>query len=221
MSDLPAARLRNMDARRARILHAASGLLAAGGLAGLTVREVATQAGVTVPTIYNLIGAKDQLITALIAAALDRLDQALAALPEQRGLARAHAAVHCSADLFLGAPAQYGAMFRAVQEIQAQPAGATLGPLFRRAGDIYCHAVREAQKDGDLHGRLAPVPLGHHILHCQLETFRLWALGALSPEAARARAYYAVYVSLMADATKQGRRSLVEYVRDSENALDN
>jgi AcrR family transcriptional regulator len=209
-----------MDARRQRILSAAAGMLAGGGVAGLTVRAVAEKAGVTVPTIYNLIGSKEQVVAALIAAALDRLDQALQALPPRRGMARAQAAVQCSADLFFAAPEQYGAVFRALQEIQAQPNENSLGPLFTRAGEVFCQAVREAQHDNDLHGRLAPVPLGHHILHGQIETFRLWGIGALPEPVVRARAFYGLYVGLMADATKQGRRQLVEWVKAHEQALD-
>ena len=221
MSDLPQARLRNMDARRQRILSAAEGMLASGGAAALTVRAVAEKAGVTVPTIYNLIGSKEQVVAALITAALDRLDQALQALPERHGLARAEAAVQCSAELFFAAPEQYSAVFRALQDIQGQPGEAALGPLFRRAGEVYCQAVREAQNDGSLHGRLAPLPLGHHILHAQIETFRLWGVGSLPEAATRARAFYALYVSLMADATKQGRRALLELLNVHERALDN
>lgn len=220
LSIMPAARQRNMDLRRQRILDAASCMLAGSGVAGVTVRAVAEKAGVTVPTIYNLIGSKEQVVAALIAAALDRLDQALAALPERRGLLRAQAAVQCSTDLFLGSAEQYGAVFRAMQDIQAQPEEVVLGPLFRRAGDVYCQSVREAQQDGLLHGRLRPVPLGHHILHAQIETFRLWGIGALPAPATRARAFYTLYASLLADATKHGRRMLLEWLRPHEEALD-
>jgi AcrR family transcriptional regulator len=220
MSLLPAARLRNMDARRRRILDAASCMLAGAGLPGLTVRALAIKAGVTVPTIYNLIGAKDQVVAALIESALDGMDAALASVPGLRGIARAEAAVHASADLYFASPERYSAVFRALQELQADPGESSLGPLFRRAGDVFCTAVSEAQTDGDLHGRLKPVPLGHHILHAQVETFRLWGIGALPVDAVRARACYALYISLLADATKPTRRVLLDRMRESEAALD-
>lgn len=216
-----ATRLRNMEARRHRILDEAGRLLAQGGDQALTVRGLADAARVTVPTIYNLIGGKEQVVAALVASALDALEAALDALPEARGIARAEAAVHSSATLFFADPARYGAVFRAVQDIQAEPTGGVLSPLFRRAGEVYCQSVREAQEDGDLHGRLRAVPLGHHILHAQMETFRLWALRALPESAIYARALYALYVTLMADATKQTRKRLLERVQASEATLDN
>ncbi len=219
MNDLPETRVRNMDARRQRILDEACHLLADGTHA-LTLRSLAQSAGVTVPTIYNLVGSKQQVITALIAAALDSLDEALHALPKLRGIARAHAAVEASASLFFGDPGRYAAVFRAMQEAQGSPDDVVLGPLFRRAGDVFCQSVQEAQDDGDLHSRLRPVPLGHHILHAQIESFRLWGIGSLPAQAVRARAFYALHASLMADATKQGRQKLLPLLRPFEAVLD-
>jgi AcrR family transcriptional regulator len=220
MNDVPDTRLRNMDARRQRILDEACHLLAGGGTGGLTLRALAENSGVTVPTIYNLVGCKDQVVTALIAGALDRLDEALPGPPTVRGIGRAEAAVATSAALFLGEPGRYGAVFRALQEMQGRPDDLVLGPLFRRAGEVYCQAVREAQHDGDLHGRLRPVPLGHHILHAQIESFRLWGVGTFAAPVVRARAFYALYVSLLADAAKPVRKMLLERVRESEQVLD-
>ena len=175
-------------------------------------------ASVTVPTIYNLVGAKEQVVAALIAEALDTMDAALAALPALRGIARAEAAVSCHLTLCFSGPDRYGALYRALQGLQA--AGQPLGPLFSRAGEVFCTSVREAAQAGDLHGRLLPVPLGHHILHGQIETFRLWGLGVLAPAATEARALYALYIALMADATKPGRRLLRERLRTSEAKLN-
>jgi AcrR family transcriptional regulator len=220
MSALPDTRVRNMDARRQRILDEACRLLAGGGTEGLTLRGLAESSGVTVPTIYNLVGCKDQVVTSLIAAALDSLDEALRGAPAVRGIARAEAAVSASIKLFLGEPGRYAAVFRALQEMQGKPDETVLGPLFRRAGEVYCLAVREAQHDGDLHGRLLPVPLGHHILHAQIEGLRLWGVGTLPASAVRARALYALYVSLLADATKPVRKLLLERIRESERILD-
>jgi len=220
MNTLPESRLRNMDARRRRIQEAACALLSAGGMEGLTLRGVAEQAGVTVPTIYNLIGGKDAVVKDLLTVALAEQEAAVAALPPQRGLALAEAAAICSADLYLGCPARFTAVFRALQDVQGRPDDTVLGPLFTRAGEVYCRAVRQAQEDGDLHGRLLPVPLGHNILHAQLEAFRVWAVGALDARVTRARVFYSLYVSLMADATKQGRRVLLDKLRLAEGVLD-
>jgi hypothetical protein len=64
------------------------------------------------------------------------------------------------------------------------------------------------------------MPLARHIIHGQVETFRLWSLGLLAPAATEARLLYSLHVALMADATKQGRRILLERLRASEARLD-
>jgi AcrR family transcriptional regulator len=209
-----------MDARRRRILEEASRLLAAGGTEALTLRTLACRACVTVPTIYNLIGPKEEIVAALIAEALDAMDDALAAMPALRGIARAEAAVRSNLTLCFAEPDRYGALYRSLQSIQGHPNETLLGPIFRRAGEVFHAAVREAQHAGDLHGRLRSLPLGHHILHAQIETFRLWGIGALSQPTTEARALYAMYVTFMADATKQGRKILLDRLQSCEAALD-
>ena len=59
-------RAHNMQKRRARILAEARGLLARGGFEAMNLRDLARLAAVTVPTIYNLIGNKEEVIVALI-----------------------------------------------------------------------------------------------------------------------------------------------------------
>ena len=55
----PGPRSQQMAERRERILEAARGLVERGGYDGLTMRSLATASGVTVPTVYNLIGGKE------------------------------------------------------------------------------------------------------------------------------------------------------------------
>ena len=51
-----------MEARRHRILEAARGIIETQGYDTLTMRSLAVESGVTVPTIYNLIGNKEQVL---------------------------------------------------------------------------------------------------------------------------------------------------------------
>ena len=201
-----------MDARRRRILDAASHLLAAGGADGLTLREVALRASVTVPTIYNLIGDKAQVIASLAASAVEDFERALDALPAQRGINRAEAAVRATLTLCLSAPDRFGAWFRCLPEaVQADP--------LRRLTEILGASLHEAAQAEDMHGRLQAMKLARHIARGVAETFKLWANGALSPTQAEARVLYVLHVTLMADATKQGRRALLEKLRAVEGQL--
>jgi len=61
-----------MARRRERILEAAREIVAERGFEGLTVRALADAAGVTAPTIYNLVGSKDQVLVAAVAEQTER-----------------------------------------------------------------------------------------------------------------------------------------------------
>ncbi len=61
-----------MAERRERILEAAREIVAERGFDGLTVRELARVAGVTAPTIYNLVGNRDQVLVAAVAEQTER-----------------------------------------------------------------------------------------------------------------------------------------------------
>ena len=71
------ARATNKENRRQCILSAARATLARDGVDGLTVRKLAGEAGVTVPTIYNLIGNKEALLRRLLDELVSRAEEAL------------------------------------------------------------------------------------------------------------------------------------------------
>lgn len=59
--------------RRARILAAARDQLAKHGYDGLTMRDLAQAARVSVPTLYNLFGGKDAILAAAMAESVERV----------------------------------------------------------------------------------------------------------------------------------------------------
>ncbi|MFM8940255.1 MAG: TetR/AcrR family transcriptional regulator, partial [Phenylobacterium sp.] len=79
--------------RRDRILAEARALLEAEGFDGLSLRKLAVQARVTVPTIYNLVGGKEQILLELTSDWVAGIEGALSAIAEERPLERAEAVV--------------------------------------------------------------------------------------------------------------------------------
>src|SRR5262245_33997697 len=59
--------------RRVRILTAARQQLAKHGYDGLTMRDLAQAARVSVPTLYNLFGGKDGILAAAMSESLERV----------------------------------------------------------------------------------------------------------------------------------------------------
>jgi len=59
-------RSKNMAKRREAILREARVLIADEGFEALKIRDLAARAGLTVPTIYNLVGGKNEILTVII-----------------------------------------------------------------------------------------------------------------------------------------------------------
>jgi AcrR family transcriptional regulator len=70
-------------ATRRRILDAARRLFASRGYAGVTMRDVATAAGVAVQTVHAVFGTKLSLAEGIVGAALEDVNQEMQALIEQ------------------------------------------------------------------------------------------------------------------------------------------
>src|ERR1051326_1193623 len=66
------------EATRRTILAAAEALLAAGGEAGLSIRQLCARAGVTAPTIYHHFGDKRALVDRVVDDCFAEFDAALA-----------------------------------------------------------------------------------------------------------------------------------------------
>lgn len=80
---------RQMAQRREQILEAARSVIERDGYAGLSMRSLATRSGVTVPTIYNLVGNKEAVLlaaveeqTAVFLTSLERAPRELSAVIE-------------------------------------------------------------------------------------------------------------------------------------------
>jgi AcrR family transcriptional regulator len=76
-----------MNRTRAGLLAGAARAFAEHGLRRSTMQSIASAAGVAKATLYNHFRTKDEVAAALLAAELDRLTAAAAALPADRALA--------------------------------------------------------------------------------------------------------------------------------------
>ncbi len=73
--------------RRQQILQAARDLITSDGIGALSMRTLADRAHVSVPTIYALVGGRDDVIAALLAEGAHRFDDGVAGL-DSRGVFR-------------------------------------------------------------------------------------------------------------------------------------
>lgn len=103
-----------MAERRERILAEAREIIGEHGFEGLTMRALAQAAGVTVPTIYNLIGSKDEVLFGAVAEQTDRFLHGL-----ERSAGDVLAVVDATLRELLRMPDYYRSLLRLLMSSQA------------------------------------------------------------------------------------------------------
>ena len=206
-------RAHNMQKRRARILAEARGLLAHGGFEAMNLRDLARLADVTVPTIYNLIGNKEEVIVALIGDALFEVETRIQTATDAAPLARATAIVTASTSLFGEDEPFYRPAFLAVEQL------AQIGPNDDRVARIYAwghrliddgiHACREARL---LAGRVRADVIADLVFRSFRSSCRAWASGQIPIDEFRRVALLDIHLALAADAVDAFRTQLLKKI---------
>jgi AcrR family transcriptional regulator len=160
--------------RRDRILEAARTLVAERGYEGLTMRDLARAAKVSVPTLYNLFGSKDAILVTELEAMASSIARALPSSGDsflQRGMA----AFDAGMKILEASPA----FFRAV--IQMFLTSPETGDVRRRVElgfvAIMEANLRAAQAAGQLAEWAQPAIVARHMYTQQVAGFLAWGLG--------------------------------------------
>lgn len=204
-------RSKNMTKRRATILREARNVIASNGFDALKIRDLAARAGLTVPTIYNLIGGKDEILATIIRELVDQLgiiqDQAVSETVEDSFSKQ----IHNLADHFATDEAFYKAAF-----IAGDRSG-----LFEQSSEegIFAHfvrqpieACRQATKQNLLRGNIPPEILGPQIYGCYRLARQDWANGYFDLDGFRKQTLTGIFLCLAADAKPAFRERLLEQI---------
>lgn len=209
----------NIRSRRQRILEAARNLIAGGGMPSLSMRKLATEAGFSVTTLYNLYGSRDDILFALIQDAIDRMVPILdAEAPVDDPFARCRAVITVSVRQFAANEDIYRPMIVASYE------GLSCGPeadrrLAKRAAGMQREGIEQAIEQGLLADTLEPERLGEQIYHGYELACVQWAFGLLDEAGFRARALYGMYLALLAVANDAVRPELEAHLKSLEGEL--
>jgi len=207
MADLT--RQQQMDKRRERILEAARGLIESRGYAGLTMRELARTSGVTVPTIYNLIGSKEAVLFATVE---EQTRHFSADLERVRG--DLIGIVDASVNQLLRRPRYYRALVLAL--LGAEPAD----PSRRHVAGAVAREIAIALDRLSEAGELAPwvdrAALGER-LHAHFDMTSIeWARGGLSATSLRAAARFEAATSLLGVTSGSSRAAFEKTARENQ-----
>ena len=199
-------RTRNMEKRRERILLQARTMLAEGGFEALNLRELAEISGVTVPTIYNLIGNKAAVLKALVLGAFvdferaleEKLPCATASLP---ALMAATFAQMISLDEHYYRSTALASERVEIESDGNEDYGFKRGPLRKYAGKLCSDALREGLLRGDIAGEV----LVEQMISNHQVAFRDWAHHVISLDELRKQTLRGFYIALAADAVDNFR----------------
>jgi AcrR family transcriptional regulator len=132
VTDSPSRRRTASEQVSAALLHAAETVLDRDGMAGVTVRAVAREAGVAPMGVYNRFTNKDGLLVELGVRAFDALSVAIEVPASIEPAERLRRACRGYRDFALAHPARYALMFAA-----GSPAADPAGPVSARGDEVF------------------------------------------------------------------------------------
>ncbi|MDG2333948.1 MAG: TetR/AcrR family transcriptional regulator [Myxococcota bacterium] len=214
-------REKNIELRRERILGAARLLLSRGGLGALSMRKLAEEASLSVNTLYNLWGTREEILRALTLDARDRME---ASLPKDessgdpveycRSLVRASVRETC----------RQHELFRPMMlawlegEIGGHPS--PIEPM-DQAIKLLSGVIREGRTQGFLESTLRPEQVAWQIHHCAQFASVQWALGRIDDAQFEARALYGLNLAFLGLVPAERRPEIQSKLKGLERKLEN
>ncbi|MCB0219324.1 MAG: TetR/AcrR family transcriptional regulator [Chrysiogenetes bacterium] len=202
-------RAQNTAERKKRILLAARQIITAEGLDGLSMRKLAAEARLSVRTLYNIIGSREEILRALVSAGMDEMDALLeATTPLSDPIARARAVILVSAEHFIADPATYRPVLLALYR-EGTSVGGDAFSLGERAAAMQRVAIEAAMREGLLRTDMDATMLGWQIFLSWAQAMQAWAGGIIDDAGFRALALYGLYSALLGVAEEATRPQLL------------
>ncbi len=206
----------NKEKRRQRILSVARKTLARDGVDGLTVRQLAREAGITVPTIYNLVGSKDDLLRLLLDELVTRTERVLAEVEEEDPIEATARVVGTLATLFAEDEDFCRAALRAGQSVERSGSNNGALRIWQRSAQIAIRICLDASEAGLLRGDCDPKRIGERAY----DSYRIaaidWLDGVIDVSEFERNALIGFYLCLAADAVPRFRRALMSRIAEVE-----
>lgn len=202
--------------RRRRILEAARCMVAADGIDGLSMRSLATRAGVSVATLYNLHGSKEDILVALAELTLYEQSARLEEIGVADPLDRAAAIIEISVEMFTSDPDLHRPLLSGLVRSKTAPGVSGLAER--------CVARIESELEAAVARRQlgqppSPQLLAYQIFMSYTAALDLWVQGAIDAAQFRAQGLLGCYMALLAAAAPRIRPRLKERLEEQARIL--
>ena len=205
----------SISERKQRILAAARIIISREGYDALTTRGLAEAAGVTVPTLYNLVGDKAAIASAMASASIEELWERVQFDRRATPLEMVDAIIDEAYAQIQEDPSFNRATFIALQRLgqsftfnpERDDPGAQAA---ERSIELAEFACRAAQQKGQLRGQISPRELAVQMFSAYRAPLDDWINGAIADEEMRRRQRVGFYTLLAADGSDEFRAQLLE-----------
>lgn len=195
-----ATRQANKERRRQKILNVARDLIASQGFDAFTISELASRSGVSIPTIHNLFGKKQDIVQELFGELVARIDVVLAQPDIVDPVTSTEVFVDSLLALYRDDEAFYRAAFMAGERLGLFEHEMSSG-IFKKSLQIAERLCIQARENGFLEGRLNSRWMAEQLFGCQRLARQDWVGGYISLARFRQQALVGMLMTYAADAT--------------------
>lgn len=203
-----------MAERRERILDAAREIIGERGYGALTMRDLARTSRVTVPTIYNLVGGKEDVLFAAVEDQTQRFVASIARVRAEPAAARVLGLIEASCRELLRAPRYYRALLPLL--MQAGAADTARAAVGQALGSQLRLGLEELERSGELAPWVDPDALLERLFAHLTYTSLQWAGGELGRKGLRAASVYGACLLLAAASTGASRAEFERACADAQ-----
>lgn len=203
----------NKELRRQRILDIAKDQIANNGFEAFTIKDLAAKAEVTIPTVHNLFGKKNDIFKELFTEMLDRTGEVPSKPTEADPIQAITVFMDNLLTLYASDEAFYRASFVAGERIglfeHDSPSGIYNKSL--RIAEGFCQKARD---DGFLRGDIDVRVLAEQIFNCQRIARHDWIGGYIDLAKYRTQVLTGVCIIYAADATPGFHKELSSAIKE-------
>ncbi len=190
----------NKELRKQRILATARQQIANDGFEAFTIKDLAAAAEVTIPTVHNLFGKKQDIFRLLCSEMVERIDEALSNPEVSDPLEAIHVFVEKLLGLYRDDEAFYRAAFLAGERSGLFEHDLPTG-IYNKSLDIAKNLCLKAREDGFLAGKIPTDRLAEQLFNCQRLARQDWVGGYIDLERYRSQVLIGMCITYAADAT--------------------
>ena len=197
-------REKNKQARRRRILDAATKLLQKGGAEALTMRDLARASKVSEMTPYNLFGSKGGIVAALFEDAVGRVvARSFDEMPADP-IERLFVSAEALADAWTEDTPLFRELLRTARESGADLSRYADGPI-----SLLQAGLLDATNAGLLHDDVPAPELARHVFVANQGVYDRWVDGEIDDATLRTNLILALGISLLSVATPATRKKVL------------